>query len=97
MRTPDILATLSATKHPGQWLVGFAAESERHLDHAQAKRAKKGLDAVLVNDVQAGRGFGEVENTLTPVTADGPQTPLGPLPKSQLAQAVVAWWATQKR
>lgn len=96
VRTPDILATLSATKHPGQWLVGFAAESELHLDHAAAKLAKKGLDAVLVNDVQAGRGFGAVENTLTPVTKDGPQPPLGPLPKDQLARAVVAWWATHK-
>lgn len=93
IRTPDILATLSASKHPGQWLVGFAAESEHHTDHAQAKLAKKGLDAVLVNDVQAGRGFGAVENTLTPITAMGPLAPLGPHPKDQLARAVVEWWA----
>lgn len=97
VRTPDILATLSATKHPGQWLVGFAAESERHLDHAVAKLAKKGLDAVLVNDVQAGRGFGAVANTLTPVTREGPQAPIGPMPKDQLAAAVIAWWAAHQR
>lgn len=96
VRTPDILATLSASRHPGQWLVGFAAESEQHLEHAAAKLAKKGLDAVLVNDVQAGHGFGSVENTLTPITKAGPQAPLGPKPKDQLARAVVAWWAAQK-
>ncbi|HET6331460.1 MAG TPA: bifunctional phosphopantothenoylcysteine decarboxylase/phosphopantothenate--cysteine ligase CoaBC [Holophagaceae bacterium] len=93
IRTPDILATLSASKRSGQWLVGFAAESEKHQEHAIEKLRRKGLDAVLVNDVQDGRGFGTQENTLTPVTAEGPQASLGPLPKTQLAQAVVAWWA----
>ena len=95
VRTPDILATLSARKRPGQWLLGFAAESEKHLDHAAEKRARKGLDAILVNDVQGGRGFGAQANTLTPVTAEGPQAPLGPLPKDELARAVVAWWANR--
>lgn len=95
VRTPDILAALSASRHPGQWLVGFAAESEQHLEHAAAKLAKKGLDAVLVNDVRHGQGFGAQANTLTPVTAGGPQAPIGPLPKDQLARAAVAWWAAR--
>ncbi|HEX9081477.1 MAG TPA: bifunctional phosphopantothenoylcysteine decarboxylase/phosphopantothenate--cysteine ligase CoaBC [Holophagaceae bacterium] len=93
VRTPDILATLSAEKRPGQWVLGFAAESEKHLDHAATKLAKKGLDAVLVNDVQDGRAFGDQANTLTPVTLAGPEPPVGPLPKDELAQAVVVWWA----
>ena len=93
VRTPDILASLSASKWPGQWLVGFAAESEQHLDHAAAKLRKKGLDAVFVNDIQAGKGFGAQANALTPVTAEGTHVPLGPLPKDQLARAAVAWWA----
>lgn len=95
VRTPDILARLSASKRPGQWVVGFAAESEKHLEHARAKLEKKGLDAVLVNDIQDGRGFGSQANTLTPITDQGPQPPIGPLPKDQLAQAVVAWWGGQ--
>ena len=48
-----------------------------------------------MNDVQAGRAFGAQANTLTPLTAAGPQTPLGPLPKDQLARAVAQWWAQQ--
>ncbi|HEU4950767.1 MAG TPA: bifunctional phosphopantothenoylcysteine decarboxylase/phosphopantothenate--cysteine ligase CoaBC [Holophagaceae bacterium] len=95
IRTPDILAALSQAKRPGQWLVGFAAESERHLEHASEKLRRKGLDAVLVNDIQGGRGFGDQANTLTPVTAEGPQPPLGPLDKAALAQAVVAWWGAR--
>ena len=93
VRTPDILAALSAVKRHGQWLVGFAAESERHQDHASEKLRRKELDAVLVNDIQGGRGFGVQENALTPVTAEGAEAPLGPLPKPQLAKAAVAWWA----
>ena len=95
VRTPDILAALSRMKRPGQWLVGFAAESERHLEHASDKLRRKGLDAVLVNDIQDGRGFGAQANTVTPVTAEGPQAPLGPLDKAALAQAVVGWWASR--
>lgn len=95
VRTPDILAAISASKRPGQWLVGFAAESERHREHAAEKLSRKGLDAIFVNDIQDGRGFGAQENTLTPVTAEGPQTPFGPLPKTELARAAVAWWANR--
>ena len=92
VRTPDVLATLSERRREGQWLVGFAAESEGHLAHAREKLARKRLDAILLNDVGAGQGFGLQVNTLTPLTAGGPQAPLGPLPKDRLAQAVVAWW-----
>jgi phosphopantothenoylcysteine decarboxylase/phosphopantothenate--cysteine ligase len=95
VRTPDVLATLSDRRRPGQWLVGFAAESERHLENAQAKLAKKRLDAVLVNDIGSGKGFGAQDNTLTPVTAAGAEQPLGPLPKDRLARAVADWWGAR--
>jgi phosphopantothenoylcysteine decarboxylase/phosphopantothenate--cysteine ligase len=93
VRTPDILASLSASRRADQWVLGFAAESEHHLEHATAKLKKKGLDAVLVNDVQGGRAFGAQANTLTPVTAQGAHPPIGPLAKDQLARAVVQWWS----
>lgn len=95
VRTPDILATLSKEKRKGQWLVGFAAESERHTEHAALKLARKGLDAVLVNDISGGQGFGFRPNTLVPVVAEGAQPELGPLSKDELARAVVAWWAAR--
>jgi len=96
VRTPDILLNLGTQKRvgpKGQWLLGFAAESEHHLENASAKLAKKKLDAVFVNDISTGKAFGHQDNTLTPVVAEGPQAPLGPLPKDQLAQVLVAWWA----
>ena len=92
VRTPDVLATLSKAKAPGQWLLGFAAESEAHVPNATVKLAQKRLDGVLVNDVGGGRAFGHQANTLLPLTAAGPAAPLGPLPKDQLARAVAQWW-----
>jgi phosphopantothenoylcysteine decarboxylase/phosphopantothenate--cysteine ligase len=95
VRTPDILARLAVGRRPDQWALGFAAESERHLEYGSAKLKMKGLDALLMNDVQSGRAFGAQANTLTPITAAGAQPALGPLPKDQLARAVVKWWAAQ--
>ncbi|HJW72396.1 MAG TPA: bifunctional phosphopantothenoylcysteine decarboxylase/phosphopantothenate--cysteine ligase CoaBC [Geothrix sp.] len=95
VRTPDILATLAARKRSEQWLLGFAAESENHLELAAAKLQRKGLDAILVNDIQGGRGFGHQANALTPITAQGADPTLGPADKASLAVAVVQWWAGQ--
>jgi phosphopantothenoylcysteine decarboxylase/phosphopantothenate--cysteine ligase len=95
VRTPDVLALLSAARSGDQWVLGFAAESENHLEHARGKLKAKGLDVVFLNDVQGGRGFGAQANTLTPITAQGSHPPLGPLAKDQLARALVQWWAAR--
>lgn len=63
---PDILATLSA---PGpqrpRLVIGFAAETERVLAHAQAKLRRKGCDWLLANDVSPATGtFGGADNTI---------------------------------
>lgn len=91
VRTADILGTLAAARQAGQWVVGFAAESEDHLAHAQGKLARKGLDAILVNDISRGQGFGAQPNRLVPITRAGAGEPLGPLSKEALAGAVVDW------
>lgn len=93
VRTPDVLATLSGSRGPRQWVVGFAAESEHHVAHGLAKLEKKRLDAILVNDISEGKGFGGQQNTLIPVTSAGAGDPLGPMPKDKLAEAAVAWLA----
>jgi phosphopantothenoylcysteine decarboxylase / phosphopantothenate---cysteine ligase len=72
-RTPDILAGLAARKHAGQTVVGFAAEhGEGALEYGRDKLARKGLDAIVVNDVgQVGIGFDATDNEVTIITADG--------------------------
>jgi phosphopantothenoylcysteine decarboxylase / phosphopantothenate---cysteine ligase len=70
VRTTDVLETLSARRRPGQVLVGFAAEhGEGALANAREKLERKGVDAIVVNDVSTpGIGFDSPENEVTVVT-----------------------------
>jgi phosphopantothenoylcysteine decarboxylase/phosphopantothenate--cysteine ligase len=72
VRTPDVLATLATRRRPGQLLVGFAAEhGDRALEYAREKLGRKGLDAIVVNDVSTpGIAFDSRENEVTVVTED---------------------------
>ena len=72
VRTTDVLSTLAAGRAPGQILVGFAAEhGDAVLAHARDKLARKGLDAVVVNDVSTpGIAFDAPDNEVTVVAAD---------------------------
>ena len=69
---PDILATLSTTgpSRP-RLVVGFAAETENLIAHAQDKRARKGCDWIVANDVSPGSGtFGGDANQVHLISAD---------------------------
>jgi phosphopantothenoylcysteine decarboxylase/phosphopantothenate--cysteine ligase len=67
--TPDILAEVSAAKRNGLLVVGFAAETNDVLRHARAKLERKGLDAIVANDVTlAGAGFDTQTNVVTIIT-----------------------------
>ena len=68
---PDILATLAAPgpKRP-RLVVGFAAETEKVVENAVAKRGKKGCDWIVANDV-SGDVMGGAENAVHLVTETG--------------------------
>jgi phosphopantothenoylcysteine decarboxylase/phosphopantothenate--cysteine ligase len=72
VRTPDVLATLATRRRPGQLLVGFAAEhGDGALQYAREKLDRKGLDAIVVNDVSTpGIAFDSPENEVTVVTSE---------------------------
>jgi len=70
---PDILATIA---RPGParpaLVVGFAAETEAVIDHAKAKRQRKGADWIVANDVSPATGtFGGAQNTVHVIDGDG--------------------------
>lgn len=70
---PDILATLSegGAARP-RLVVGFAAETEKVLDHAAAKLTRKGCDWIVANDVSPATGtFGGDFNTVHLITRAG--------------------------
>lgn len=94
VRNPDILASV-ALLPARPFVVGFAAETERMLEHARDKRLAKGADVILANDVSNGV-FDHKDNALIAISADGERR-FDRQPKLQLARAVVEWLAPQVR
>ena len=63
---PDILLELGKLKGSQQTLVGFAAESDDHLDNARKKLEGKNLDWIVVNDISNRTiGFESEKNEVT--------------------------------
>ncbi len=88
-QTPDVAAQVGRMKHPGQTLVGFAAETNDVLRNAEGKLAKKNLDMIVANDVTApGAGFDVDTNIVTFLTRSGMET-LPCLPKKQVAEELL--------
>ncbi len=72
VENPDVLATLARHQRRPRLVVGFAAETEKILDHARAKLKAKGCDWILANDVSPASGvLGGPSNTIHLVTAEG--------------------------
>ncbi len=68
----DILAVVSKGPKRPKLVVGFAAETESVVEHATAKRARKGCDWIVANDVSAGTGImGGSENAVTVISEAG--------------------------
>ena len=70
---PDILKTLCAAQKRPKLIVGFAAETNDVINHATAKRLRKGCDWIVANDV-SGDVMGGDENTMILVTDAGADT-----------------------
>lgn len=80
----DILATLAHGPRRPRLVVGFAAETERVVEHAVAKRLRKNADWIVANDV-SGDVFGGAANTVHLATADGVEH-WERLPKEEVAR-----------
>ena len=90
VENPDILATVARhAKRPGL-VVGFAAETQKVIDHAQAKLVRKACDLIVANDVSPATGvMGGDANTVHLVSKAGVET-WPTLPKPEVAQRLIA-------
>ena len=89
VRTEDILAALGRKKRSQQYLVGFAAETRRLLQNARKKLRDKGLDLIVANSVDRGRGFAANSNEATLLLADGRVFKLARQTKQRLAERIL--------
>lgn len=82
---PDILATV-AGRPDAPFCVGFAAESERVLEHARAKRVKKGVPLLVANEVS--QAMGKATNQVI-LLDDEQETVLPQMSKDDTATAII--------
>lgn len=88
-KTPDILQELGKRKE-NQILIGFAAETESLIENAQAKRVKKNLDLIIVNDVsRSDIGFQSDQNEVKCIRRDGRVQELPLMTKEDLAHKIL--------
>ena len=88
--TEDIVAGVAGGRRADQTVIGFAAEhGEGAVERGRAKLARKGLDAVVVNDIsRADIGFDSDENEVTIVLGEG-ERDVGRRPKGEVAAAIL--------
>jgi phosphopantothenoylcysteine decarboxylase/phosphopantothenate--cysteine ligase len=84
---PDILTNVAAAPRRPELVIGFAAETENVLDHATAKRKRKGADWIVANDV-SGDVMGGDMNRVAIISSSGIET-LDEMPKAAVAMALV--------
>jgi len=88
VENPDILAGLGHAVMKPRLLIGFAAETEHVIAHAEAKLARKGADWIIANDV-SGDVMGGANNTVHIVSAAGVES-LPRMTKDDVAHAIIA-------
>lgn len=84
-RTDDILASLGENRRPGQFLCGFAMETENLLENSRKKLKKKHLDMIVANSLRTeGAGFGGDTNVVIMIT-ESEEISLGKMTKEETA------------
>ena len=85
VENPDILATIAKSAARPKLVIGFAAESENHLENARLKLTKKSCDLIVLNDTTA---MGEDENEVWLVSKDS-EVKLERASKDEIAKQIV--------
>lgn len=82
----DILKSLGTAKKPGQFLIGFAAETDDLHDNMQRKLSAKNLDLIVGNRInRPDSGFGTPTNSVSVLDAEGRLESWPSLPKTEVA------------
>ncbi len=89
-KTKDILATLGAAKKPGQFLAGFALETNNEKANAHNKLTAKNADMIILNSLKdANAGFGYDTNKASVFFADNTLVELELATKKEIANRIV--------
>jgi phosphopantothenoylcysteine decarboxylase/phosphopantothenate--cysteine ligase len=87
---PDIAATLGSMKKPGQFLAGFALETDNEMSNASQKLVKKNFDFIVLNSLQdIGSGFNSDTNKITIIGKDNKTVLFELKPKNDVAKDII--------
>ncbi|KHK03023.1 bifunctional phosphopantothenoylcysteine decarboxylase/phosphopantothenate--cysteine ligase CoaBC [Desulfovibrio sp. TomC] len=87
--TRDILAAMGGVKTPGQYLIGFCAETENLGENARGKLTRKNCDAIIANPIgRSDTGFASPSNEALALDAEGRQETWGNIPKTEMAMKI---------
>lgn len=96
VKTKDILKTLGERKQAGQFVVGFALETNNEQSNAIEKLQSKNADLIVLNSLRdAGAGFGHDTNQVTVFDTSGIAVPIA-LASKQLVAAQIVKLISQK-
>jgi len=91
-KTKDILQTIGQKKKPGQFVVGFALETNNEKENALAKLQSKNADCIILNSLRTeGVGFGTDTNQVTIFDRSGTATELAVNTKKGIAKDIVSY------
>ena len=89
VRTEDILSSVGSIKKKGQFLVGFALETENEMENARAKLNSKNLDMIVLNSLRdKGAGFKSDTNKISILLKDGQVIDYELKPKDEVAEDI---------
>ena len=89
-KTHDIAASLGKIKQNGQFVVGFALETEKEQDNALKKLESKNFDMIVLNSLKdAGAGFGHDTNKITIIDRQHKMTSFALKDKKAVAKDIV--------
>jgi phosphopantothenoylcysteine decarboxylase/phosphopantothenate--cysteine ligase len=89
-RTRDILQTLGSSKKEGQFLVGFALETDHGRAYATGKLQSKNADLIVLNSLEdSGAGFGHDTNKVTLFDRNGGEFGFSVRSKAEVARDIV--------
>lgn len=96
VKTKDILQSIGLQKKNGQFVVGFALETNNEKANALSKLETKNADCIVLNSLQdAGAGFGSDTNKITIFGKDGRETAFELQSKKGVAKEIVSYIVQQ--
>ena len=95
-QTKDILQYIGSKKNKGQYIVGFALETQNEKANALKKLVSKNADCIVLNSLRdEAAGFGIDTNKVTILDKSGKEIESGPKSKKEIAKDIVSFIVSQ--